>query len=177
MSKRKPARTRKARSASKVRVKAPRIQTAHHHQLRANSKQAQVLGLPRGRAVPPLRRSCIPSAVSRTPCVASWPPWCARNSGCGLSPRRQMASGSIGSLPAVMPTAQVSRVIMRRHSTDPAAIEAEIAHLRSLAVDARGDSGCWCSDGCPRRSEQGPAGSPDCRAPAGASKTKSRRAS
>ena len=43
MSKRKGARTRKARSASKVRSKA-----ARHHQTRANSKQARVLALLRG---------------------------------------------------------------------------------------------------------------------------------
>jgi hypothetical protein len=45
MSKRKPARTRKARSASKVHAKAARSRIAGHHQTRANSKQARVLGL------------------------------------------------------------------------------------------------------------------------------------
>jgi hypothetical protein len=45
MSKRKPARTRKARSKSKVRAKAARSRIAGHHQTRANSKQARVLGL------------------------------------------------------------------------------------------------------------------------------------
>ena len=45
MSKRKPARTSKARSASKVRAKAARSRIAGHHQTRANSKQARVLGL------------------------------------------------------------------------------------------------------------------------------------
>ena len=45
MSKRKRARSAKMRSA-KVRV--ARRQTAHHHQTRANSKQAQVLALLRG---------------------------------------------------------------------------------------------------------------------------------
>jgi|SRR5438045_658582 hypothetical protein len=48
MSKRKHARSAKARSASKVRSKAARRQTARHHQTRANSKQARVLGLLRG---------------------------------------------------------------------------------------------------------------------------------
>jgi hypothetical protein len=43
MSRRKPARTGKARSSSKVRSKA-----ARHQQPRANSKQAQVLALLRG---------------------------------------------------------------------------------------------------------------------------------
>ena len=45
MSKRKGARTRKARSASKVRSKAARSRIAGHHQTRANSKQARVLAL------------------------------------------------------------------------------------------------------------------------------------
>ena len=45
MAKRKRARSAKMRSA-KVRV--ARRQTAHHHQTRANSKQAQVLALLRG---------------------------------------------------------------------------------------------------------------------------------
>jgi Protein of unknown function (DUF3489) len=45
MSKRKPARARKMRSASKVRSKAARSRIAGHHQTRANSKQARVLGL------------------------------------------------------------------------------------------------------------------------------------
>jgi hypothetical protein len=48
MSKSKPARARKARSASKVRSKAARRQVAQHHQIRANSKQARVLALLRG---------------------------------------------------------------------------------------------------------------------------------
>ena len=48
MSKRKRARSAKTRSASKVRVKVDRRQTAHHHQTRANSKQARVLALLRG---------------------------------------------------------------------------------------------------------------------------------
>ena len=45
MSKRKPARTGKARSASKVHANAARSRTAGHHQTRANSKQARVLAL------------------------------------------------------------------------------------------------------------------------------------
>jgi Protein of unknown function (DUF3489) len=48
MSKRKPARARKARSASKVRSKAARSRIAGHHQTRADSKQARVLALLRG---------------------------------------------------------------------------------------------------------------------------------
>ena len=48
MSKRKGARTRKARSASKVRSKAARGRVASPQQTRANSKQAQVLALLRG---------------------------------------------------------------------------------------------------------------------------------
>ena len=48
MSKRKRARSAKTRFASKVRVEAARRQTAHHHQTRANSKQARVLALLRG---------------------------------------------------------------------------------------------------------------------------------
>ena len=46
MSKRKPARARKARSRSKIRSKASG--TAGHHQTRATSKQARVLALLRG---------------------------------------------------------------------------------------------------------------------------------
>ena len=45
MSKRKPGRTGKARSASKVHASAVRSRTAGHHQTRANSKQARVLAL------------------------------------------------------------------------------------------------------------------------------------
>ena len=45
MSKRKGARTRKARSASKVHAKAGGRRIAGHQQTRANSKQARVLGL------------------------------------------------------------------------------------------------------------------------------------
>jgi Protein of unknown function (DUF3489) len=48
MSKRKPARARKARAASKVRSKAARSRIAGHHQTRADSKQARVLALLRG---------------------------------------------------------------------------------------------------------------------------------
>jgi hypothetical protein len=48
MSKRKPARTRKARSLSKVRSKTTRARIAGHQQTRANSKQARVLALLRG---------------------------------------------------------------------------------------------------------------------------------
>src|SRR5216684_2379906 len=48
MSKRKPARTSKARSSSKVRAKAARRQATRHPQTRANSKQARVLALLRG---------------------------------------------------------------------------------------------------------------------------------
>ena len=45
MSKRKGARSRKAPSSSKVRANAARSRIAGHHQTRANSKQARVLGL------------------------------------------------------------------------------------------------------------------------------------
>jgi hypothetical protein len=45
MSKRKPTRPRKARSASRTRTKASRGRIAVHHQTRAHSKQARVLGL------------------------------------------------------------------------------------------------------------------------------------
>ena len=48
MSKRKHARSAKARSASRVRSKAARSRIAGHHQTRANSKQARVLALLRG---------------------------------------------------------------------------------------------------------------------------------
>jgi hypothetical protein len=45
MSKRKPARARKARSTSKLRSKAARSGTGGHDQTPANSKQARVLAL------------------------------------------------------------------------------------------------------------------------------------
>src|SRR5260221_9833314 len=45
MPKGKGARTRKARSSSKVHAKGGRSRIAGHHQTRANSKQARVLGL------------------------------------------------------------------------------------------------------------------------------------
>ena len=48
MSKRKDARIRKARSASKVRAKAAHRRIVGRHQRRANSKQARVLALLRG---------------------------------------------------------------------------------------------------------------------------------
>jgi hypothetical protein len=48
MSKRKRGRTSKARSASKVRARAAGRRPVHHHQTRANSKQARVLALLRG---------------------------------------------------------------------------------------------------------------------------------
>ena len=54
MSKSKRARTSKARSASKVRSKAAGRKIAGPHRTRANSKQAQVLGLlrrPRGATI------------------------------------------------------------------------------------------------------------------------------
>src|SRR5437667_10880930 len=48
MSKRKGARTRKARSSSKVRAKGGRSRIVVHHRTRANSKQARILALLRG---------------------------------------------------------------------------------------------------------------------------------
>jgi hypothetical protein len=109
MSKRKPARPRKARSVSKVRSKAAR---SGEPKGRANSKQARVLALlcgPNGATIATVRRST--GSGSRIRYAPSWPPWCARSSGLGSSRRRLMASASIGLLPARLPPiARVCRV-------------------------------------------------------------------
>src|SRR5262245_2918146 len=90
------------------------------------------------RTAPPSPPSRAPPAGNRTRCAPSWPPWCARSSGAGWRRRRRTASASIGLLPATLPAMpRVCRVRSQAgHSTNPAAIEAEIAHLRSLALDA-----------------------------------------
>src|SRR5262245_61296106 len=90
------------------------------------------------RAAPPSPPSRAPPAGSRTRCAPSWPPWCARSSGCGWNRRRRTASACIGLLPARLP-AMPRACRVRSHAgalENPAAIEAEIAHLRSLALDA-----------------------------------------
>jgi hypothetical protein len=71
MSKRKPARTIKARSASEIRSKPA---GSGQPEERANSKQAWVLALLCGHE---RRRRCAPF----------WPPWCARGSGPGWNRR------------------------------------------------------------------------------------------
>ena len=60
MSKRKPARTSKARPSSEVRAKAARSRVIGHQQTRANSKQARVLALlsrPNGATITTVMRS------------------------------------------------------------------------------------------------------------------------
>src|SRR5262249_6411669 len=65
------------------------------------------------RAAPASPRSRAPPVGSRTRCAPSWPPWCARSSGCGWNRRRRTASASIGLLPARLPADG-------RHRTDTA---------------------------------------------------------
>jgi uncharacterized protein DUF3489 len=88
MSKRKPVRSRKARSASKVRSKAARSGQ------RQRSKQAQVLVLLRGPS-----GATIATVMSST----GWQQHTVRAFTSSWSPRRLMASASIGSLPARLP--------------------------------------------------------------------------
>src|SRR5262249_14633597 len=102
---------------------------------RANSKQTRVLALlcgPSGATIATVTRS------------TGWQPHTVRaflgavvRKKLGLR-RRRTVSACIGLLPARLPAMpRVRRVRSHAgHSTNPAAIEAEIAHLRSLALDA-----------------------------------------
>ena len=111
MSKRKRARSAKTRSTSKVRVGAARRQTAHHHQTRANSKQARVLALLRG------PNGATIATVMRS---TGWQPHTVRGflaavvrKKLGLkleSEKARTASACTGSLAEAIPTARVNRV-------------------------------------------------------------------
>src|SRR6516225_3931624 len=90
------------------------------------------------RAAPRSPPSRAPPAGNRTRCAPSWPPWCARGSGSGWSRRKGTASRVSDCCRQGFRRCHecAECVAMRGHSTNPAAIEAEIAHLRSLALDA-----------------------------------------
>ena len=108
MSKRKPARTIKARSASKIRSKAAAAVSPRGERIRSRRGCWHCCA---DRAAPPSPPSRAPPAGSRTRCAPSWPPWCARSSGSGWSRRRRTASACIGLLPARLPaTPRVCRV-------------------------------------------------------------------
>src|SRR5947209_9030363 len=90
------------------------------------------------RTAPPSPPSRAPPAGNRTRCAPSWPPWCARSSGSGWSRRRRRRARVSDCCRQGFRRCHecAECVAMRGHSTNPAAIEAEIAHLRSLALDA-----------------------------------------
>src|SRR5262249_27681936 len=135
MSKRKPARTIKARSASKIRSEAA---GSGQPEKRANSKQAWVLALlcgPSGATIATVTRS------------TGWQPHTVRAFLAAVVRKRlglrlESENGRRAGLSDCCHRGFrrchecAECVAMPGHSTDPAAIEAEIAHLRSLALDA-----------------------------------------
>src|SRR5215468_9519827 len=136
MSKRKPARTIKARSASKIRSNAA---GSGQPKGRASSKQARVLALlcgPNGATIATVTRS------------TGWQPHTVRaflaavvRKKLGLRLESEKTDGErvyrICCRQGFRRCHECAEcVAMRGHSTNPAAIEAEIAHLRSLALDA-----------------------------------------
>src|SRR5262249_44519696 len=139
MSKGKGARIAKAQSSSKVRARAARGGISGHRQARTNSKQARVVALLSG-----LNGATIATVMRST----GWQPHTVRGFFAAvvrkkLGVKLEFGEGRRRARVSDHCWQDVRRhrgcaecIIMRQHRTEPAAIEAEIARLRSLALDA-----------------------------------------